>query len=403
MYGAGGAGEDPGAREAGDASREASEDVADSADHEVAGDSEAHRKLWEGFMDKLPEDIKSLSEAEQRAYMRRLQADLQSRRAAGGSGKGPGSEGKRDAALDDLTTYREYVLASYTPRFPELFMMTDDCIDPALVTAVRRIEDADAKAAVAASSAEVEVGLCGTDESSGPAWEDALRERREAVHDVVREVHPHVFVLPVLSAAYCDKLKLEAEAFQAWCESSRLDVHRPNSMNNYGTILDDFGFEDALQQLMQRYLRPIAGVLFPDCGGGSLDSHHGFLVEYDAESPGHDRALGFHVDDSEVTLNMCLGDEFTGGDLFMRGRRCDAHVQTGVAPGEAFRWEHRRGVGLLHQGRHRHGAHPIESGRRVNLILWMRSSSYRSNAARTLGDSADAASCPSWCDWRPEA
>ena len=41
---------------------------------------------------------------------------------------------------------------------------------------------------------------------------------------------------------------------------------------------------------------------------------------------------GFHVDDSEVTLNVCLGKEFTGGDLFFRGVRCDKHVN-----GEAHR------------------------------------------------------------------
>ncbi len=35
---------------------------------------------------------------------------------------------------------------------------------------------------------------------------------------------------------------------------------------------------------------------------------------------------GFHVDDSEVTLNVCLGKQFEGGDLFFRGVRCDKHV-----------------------------------------------------------------------------
>ncbi|PWA91986.1 putative PKHD-type hydroxylase [Artemisia annua] len=29
-------------------------------------------------------------------------------------------------------------------------------------------------------------------------------------------------------------------------------------------------------------------------------------------------ASSFHVDDSEVTLNVCLGKQFTGGDLFFR-------------------------------------------------------------------------------------
>lgn len=38
--------------------------------------------------------------------------------------------------------------------------------------------------------------------------------------------------------------------------------------------------------------------------------------------------VGFHVDDSEVTLNVCLGEQFYGGDLFFRGVRCDKHVNT---------------------------------------------------------------------------
>lgn len=42
--------------------------------------------------------------------------------------------------------------------------------------------------------------------------------------------------------------------------------------------------------------------------------------------------LGFHVDDSEVTLNVCLGKHFTGGELFFRGVRCEKHVNTETHP-----------------------------------------------------------------------
>lgn len=41
--------------------------------------------------------------------------------------------------------------------------------------------------------------------------------------------------------------------------------------------------------------------------------------------------LGFHVDDSEVTLNVCLGKHFSGGELFFRGVRCDKHVNSATA------------------------------------------------------------------------
>lgn len=36
------------------------------------------------------------------------------------------------------------------------------------------------------------------------------------------------------------------------------------------------------------------------------------------------------MDDSEVTLNVCVGKQFTGGELFFRGVRCEKHVNTGT-------------------------------------------------------------------------
>lgn len=34
------------------------------------------------------------------------------------------------------------------------------------------------------------------------------------------------------------------------------------------------------------------------------------------------------MDDAELTLNVCLGKEFSGGELFFRGVRCEKHVNT---------------------------------------------------------------------------
>ena len=76
-------------------------------------------------------------------------------------------------------------------------------------------------------------------------------------------------------------------------------------------------------------LLTICAVYFPDVGGFDLDSHHGFVVEYGVD---RDVDLGFHTDDSEVTLNVCLGKQFTGGDLFFRGMRCEDHVNGQIYP-----------------------------------------------------------------------
>ncbi|GKA58900.1 uncharacterized PKHD-type hydroxylase-like protein [Tanacetum coccineum] len=64
-------------------------------------------------------------------------------------------------------------------------------------------------------------------------------------------------------------------------------------------------------------------LLSSDWLGFALDSHHGFVVKYRMD---RDVELGFHVDDSEVTLN------------------------------EIFDYSHSVGRAIIHRGCHRHGA-----------------------------------------------
>lgn len=42
--------------------------------------------------------------------------------------------------------------------------------------------------------------------------------------------------------------------------------------------------------------------------------------------------VGFHGDDSEVTLNVCLGEQFTGGELFFHGVHCNKHLDVESEP-----------------------------------------------------------------------
>ena len=52
-------------------------------------------------------------------------------------------------------------------------------------------------------------------------------------------------------------------------------------------------------------------------------------------------------------------------------------------------YKHRVGHGVLHRGQQLHGAMPIADGERLNLIIWMRSSSVRNQL------------CP-MCDSKPD-
>ena len=113
---------------------------------------------------------------------------------------------------------------------------------------------------------------------------------------------------------------IQVENFERWAQDARVKVMRPNTMNNYGAVLDDIGMEGMLNHLMIRYLKSMAAgaslthfslssqicllfllhmhiwychtvfltsfvilvstVLFVNVGGASLDTHHGFVVEY---------------------------------------------------------------------------------------------------------------------------
>jgi hypothetical protein len=133
------------------------------------------------------------------------------------------------------------------------------------------------------------------------------------------------------------------------------------------------------------------------------------VVAYAKE--GGDQGLDMHHDASEVTLNVCLGKNFVGGgrvDIEVYHPpipyRPRPTVETPNVPmphkttnssgltfcGRFGSPEHRTrhcvaahavGTAIMHLGRQRHGANDIDAGERLNLILWARSSAFRSAAA----------------------
>ena len=124
-------------------------------------------------------------------------------------------------------------------------------------------------------------------------------------------------------------------------------------------------------ELREKVVSKFMGLLYEECGGDSIDSHHAFIVSY---KQGEDVELNFHYDASEVTINVCLGKTFTGGELYFKGilHKPQTHK-------EHFIYSHKPGFALLHEGKHRHGALPILSGERHNLIIWFKSTLFQQN------------------------
>ncbi|KAK4773391.1 hypothetical protein SAY87_028410 [Trapa incisa] len=179
-----------------------------------------------------------------------------------------------------------------------------------------------------------------------PSFLKAINENtEESFRSIMSEPTPGIFTFEMFQPRFCELILSEVENFEKWVNEVKFRIMRPNIMNKYGAVLDDFGFEAMLDKLMEGFIRPIS--------------------------------KGFHVDDSEVTLNVCLGKQFSGGELFFRGTRCDRHVNSGSQSEEIFDYVHVPGRAVLHRGCHRHGARSTTAGHRINLLLWCRSSIFR--------------------------
>jgi len=185
---------------------------------------------------------------------------------------------------------------------------------------------------------------------------------------LIKEIVPGlVFSFRVFSDAFCEKLMEEIRHFYA----SKLPAKRPNSMNNYGIILNDIGLEPLIFTLQDAIIQPLAATLLPEAGS-ELESHHAFTIRYRG---GEDTHLDVHTDDSDITFNVNIYSNYSGAPLVFCGiNGAPDHRLFKVA------YQHELGHAVLHLGRHRHGAEDITSGERMNLVVWSYSHNFRTSS-----------------------
>jgi hypothetical protein len=194
----------------------------------------------------------------------------------------------------------------------------------------------------------------------------------------VTEQYPGIYTFDMFTKQFCNSFIEEVALYEA----SALPRRRPNTMNNYGLILNDIGMYGLMSALMEMYLVPLVQLLYyeePVAYG--LDHHHSFIVQYQRSAvasavktktgtdpvvasaaptataastaaPPGDKGLDMHHDSSEVTVNVCLGKEgFQGGGL----RFCGL-AGTSTYRSLQYTLQHVIGRAVVHLGRHRHGA-----------------------------------------------
>lgn len=215
------------------------------------------------------------------------------------------------------------------------------------------------------------------------AWGDPSKE--SGVRDLWDEVFPGVyeaqFFDPERLAILRNYLNSAAEA--------QIPLRPPYgiSLNRGGAMLDSRSegylatpnFQTFYQSLMDRYMRPIARLLFPDIVGYDTQTF-GFSIQW---QPDKDTSLRAHTDASSVTLNINLNlpyEDYTGSGVRFFDKQTQQIRELTFAPGTA----------LIHHGSVPHESMPITHGERSNFILWLYGESGQVSRSEIEPQSIDA-------------
>jgi hypothetical protein len=196
------------------------------------------------------------------------------------------------------------------------------------------------------------------------AWADP--EEEGAVKALWEEVFPGVY-----KAQFFDPQRLSAlRDYMDKTANADIPLRPPYgiSLNRGGAMLDGRSegylaapnFQSFYQDLMNRYMRPISRMLFPDVMGFDTQTF-GFSIQWQADA---DTSLRAHTDASSVTLNINLnlpGEDFEGSGVRFFDRSSRRVEELTFDPG----------VALIHHGSVPHESMPITEGERSNFVLWL--------------------------------
>mmetsp|Transcript_20044 Transcript_20044/g.32003 ORF Transcript_20044/g.32003 Transcript_20044/m.32003 type:complete len:563 (-) Transcript_20044:136-1824(-) len=171
-----------------------------------------------------------------------------------------------------------------------------------------------------------------------------------------------VYSFPLFTNEFCDEIVAELTSFVA----SGRQTSRANTNNRHSLKLSELGFNGMLEPLAYRFTEPLASVLLPGMTNCRLRFTQGHTVQrvFDgavSPIPGSNRGSK-HFDGADVTLNVNIGGEWSGGDLLV--------FRDHQSTEPDFRVPQKKGWAVFHPGRVMHQAALLEAGSRYNLVIW---------------------------------
>jgi hypothetical protein len=168
---------------------------------------------------------------------------------------------------------------------------------------------------------------------------------------------------------------------------SEIPTRRPNGMNRFGLLLDPSipgGVAHSpllsfLDMLVNDFVRPLGRLFFPAYVQRDDDAqYYAFTIQYSATE---DLQLQEHSDASVVSLNLNLNlpeEDYAGSSIYFVTNEHQQQRPPGEKTSQQQQQQQQQhelqfepGMSLVHRGMLRHGAMPISSGQRHNLVIWL--------------------------------
>lgn len=84
----------------------------------------------------------------------------------------------------------------------------------------------------------------------------------DAFREILTDHAPGLYTFEMLNPGVCAMLLEEVEHFEKWATSAKVKIMRPNTMNNHGAVLDDLGMDGMLNELMRKFISPMAASIY---------------------------------------------------------------------------------------------------------------------------------------------
>jgi glycosyltransferase involved in cell wall biosynthesis len=167
---------------------------------------------------------------------------------------------------------------------------------------------------------------------------------------MVDEIGPNVIEFPLFTEKFCNEIVELAEQHK-WVT----DRHKFYPTTDQ--TMESLGMQEIYQKVLEEFVYPI-WIWFWDLQGDNWNTlgSENFIAKYDTLNQG---SLDLHHDDSIITLNLRLNNDFKGGGTYL------PKYKTTVQPRKI-------GSVMSHPGSitHLHGGRPVEEGTRYILVTF---------------------------------